>query len=91
MKRITLLTAILAMLLSPTVSAATPQAEEGSIANFTLNVEVPPPEIGSIVGTYNHRMIYLRRGCCSHHKGVCGCENGRTKCCDGTFSPTCGC
>ena len=64
MKRITLLTAILAMLLSPTVSAATPQAEEGSIANFTLNVEVPPPEIGSIVGTYNHRMIYLRRGCC---------------------------
>lgn len=91
MKRITLLTAAVVSLLSTTAFAATPQAEEGSIANFNLNVEATPPELGSIVGTYNHRMIYLRRGCCSHHKGVCGCENGRTKCCDGTFSPTCGC
>jgi hypothetical protein len=32
-----------------------------------------------------------RRGCCSHHHGVCGCENGRAACCDGTLSPTCGC
>jgi hypothetical protein len=32
-----------------------------------------------------------RRGCCSHHSGVCGCEGGRAKCCDGQLSPTCGC
>ena len=32
-----------------------------------------------------------RRGCCSHHKGVCGCEDGRVSCCDGTTSPTCEC
>lgn len=32
-----------------------------------------------------------KRGCCSHHKGVCGCESGRTMCCDGTVSPTCEC
>jgi hypothetical protein len=31
------------------------------------------------------------RGCCSHHQGVCGCEGGRAKCCDGSLSPTCGC
>lgn len=31
------------------------------------------------------------RGCCSHHGGVCGCSDGRTKCCDGAFSPTCQC
>jgi len=31
------------------------------------------------------------RGCCSHHHGVCGCEGGRAKCCDGELSPTCGC
>ena len=31
------------------------------------------------------------RGCCSHHHGVCGCTGGRTMCCDGTQSPTCGC
>jgi hypothetical protein len=32
-----------------------------------------------------------KRGCCSHHKGVCGCEGGRALCCDGQLSPTCGC
>jgi hypothetical protein len=33
----------------------------------------------------------VRRGCCSHHRGVCGCQNGRTLCCDGTLSPSCNC
>lgn len=32
-----------------------------------------------------------RRGCCSHHGGVCGCSNGRALCCDTTLSPSCGC
>lgn len=32
-----------------------------------------------------------RRGCCSHHGGVCGCQNGRAVCCDGAISPSCGC
>jgi len=34
-----------------------------------------------------------RRGCCSHHKGVCGCDEktDRIICCDGTLSPTCKC
>jgi hypothetical protein len=32
-----------------------------------------------------------RRGCCSHHGGVCGCKYGRALCCDGELSPTCGC
>jgi hypothetical protein len=32
-----------------------------------------------------------RRGCCSHHGGVCGCAGGRTQCCDGTLSPSCRC
>ncbi len=35
--------------------------------------------------------IKQRRGCCSHHGGVCGCSSGRAVCCDGTFSPSCGC
>lgn len=33
----------------------------------------------------------LKRGCCSWHGGVCGCKNGRAVCCDGSYSPTCGC
>jgi hypothetical protein len=32
-----------------------------------------------------------RSGCCSYHDGVCGCSGGRTVCCDGTISPSCGC
>ncbi len=32
-----------------------------------------------------------KRGCCSHHKGVCGCSGGRVVCCDGTLSPSCRC
>ena len=32
-----------------------------------------------------------RRGCCSHHGGVCGCGGTKALCCDGTLSKTCGC
>lgn len=34
-----------------------------------------------------------KAGCCSHHGGVCGCNQSahRLKCCDGTTSPSCGC
>lgn len=31
------------------------------------------------------------RGCCSRHRGVCGCSGGRAVCCDGSLSPSCGC
>lgn len=32
-----------------------------------------------------------QRGCCSHHGGVCGCDNHSVVCCDNSHSPTCGC
>jgi len=32
-----------------------------------------------------------QKGCCSWHKGVCGCMGNRVQCCDGTASPTCRC
>lgn len=35
--------------------------------------------------------LIAQRGCCSHHQGVCGCSNGRDKCCDGSLSPSCTC
>jgi hypothetical protein len=31
------------------------------------------------------------QGCCSWHGGVCGCSSARAVCCDGQFSPSCGC
>lgn len=39
----------------------------------------------------NGGTIENKRGCCSHHDGVCGCKNGRQVCCDGTLSPSCTC
>lgn len=33
-----------------------------------------------------------KRGCCSWHGGVCGCDaSGRVRCCDGALSPSCMC
>ena len=32
------------------------------------------------------------QGCCSHHRGICGCGyGGYLRCCDGTTSPSCRC
>jgi len=44
-------------------------------------------------GSSNRRQesTMAKRGCCSHHKGVCGCKKGKVQCCDGTESPTCRC
>ena len=66
--------------------------EAGSIADFS-GLDFDIPETGSIAGSQNDkdRFIYLRRGCCSHHRGVCGCDGGNVRCCDGSYSPTCGC
>ena len=38
-----------------------------------------------------HTQETARRGCCSHHGGVCGCSGGRQICCDNSFSPSCTC
>jgi len=39
----------------------------------------------------NQSIEIAKSGCCSSHGGVCGCVDGRVKCCDGTLSPTCTC
>jgi hypothetical protein len=30
-------------------------------------------------------------GCCHYNRGVCGCDNGRVRCCDGKVSASCRC
>lgn len=93
MKRIIFLTIALTMACSVSCLAATPTPEAGSIAATPIieeSVPTAPPELGSIVGMPDN-MLYKTRGCCSHHNGVCGCNNGRAVCCDNTYSPSCGC
>lgn len=95
MKKLFLLTFIFVLSLTTVCFAATkPVPEPGSIAGIE-NIEnyagpVVPPEVGSIAGIKDSDIEYTR-GCCSHHSGVCGCESGRTVCCDNTYSPSCGC
>ncbi|MGK6355802.1 hypothetical protein ACMGDH_11335 [Sphingomonas sp. DT-207] len=55
-----------------------------AIAGVLMGGSLPPCGIANAAEAY-------QRGCCSHHGGVCGCKNGRTVCCDKTFSPTCRC
>lgn len=59
------------------------------------SVSVPSDNIQVFDKTkFNSDAFYLaRRGCCSHHGGVCGCDqaSGMIQCCDGTLSPTCTC
>ncbi len=45
-----------------------------------------------IVFFCNSLSVTAKSGCCSHHKGVAGCNSsGRQICNDGTLSPTCTC
>ena len=56
----------------------------GFQSNLGILSTFDQPTIGST--------ILARRGCCSRHGGVAGCnENGSVKCNDGTTSPTCKC
>lgn len=47
-----------------------------------------------MIGIYsaNIMVVSAKRGCCSHHGGVAGCNSdGRQICNDGTLSPSCTC
>jgi hypothetical protein len=51
---------------------------------------------GSILGTGGTCVVPAAsaagtEGCCHYNKGVCGCEGGRARCCDGKVSASCRC
>lgn len=98
MRKILILTTVLMFCLSAACFASpVKDVEPGSIVgiqnieNYTGSVPLLPPELDSIAGNHEKDVIPLQRGCCSHHRGVCGCDDGRDVCCDGSYSPTCGC
>jgi hypothetical protein len=76
------LTCNIAFAQEPTKSGTEPtqKTEPAQIAVSTNEDRIPEKEV-----------VVEKRGCCSHHGGVCGCQGGRAKCCDGTLSPSCGC
>lgn len=56
-------------------------------------VTISPPTLCEVEGAAEQgdTQELAQQGCCSWHDGVCGCSNGRVKCCDGTLSPSCTC
>lgn len=86
----------------PAIALGAPQQETEQVQQ-NITKEIPPvqkleqiaPETGiddnSIAGMKDPDLVPMQRGCCSWHQGVCNCNNGRVVCCDGTYSPSCGC
>lgn len=72
-------------------------SENNNSVNIENSQEFTPinpacdPEAKALDDSNSQNTLMARQGCCSHHKGVCGCANGRVACCDGTLSPSCGC
>lgn len=61
------------------------------IHNTPFEASPQPNAIITQSTSIDNDLQMVKRGCCSWHKGVCGCKNGRVVCCDGTLSPSCTC
>jgi hypothetical protein len=61
-----------------------------SLTMADQNQPVPSPSCKQSEFNSNSKDM-AQSGCCSYHGGVCGCSGGRAVCCDGAFSPSCGC
>lgn len=91
MKRVMFVAVFVAVLL-PTFSFASDiegYQQERNITEGTVCISLLSPNTEENKNISTNEME--RSGCCSWHGGVCGCQNGRTLCCDGTLSPSCGC
>ena len=63
---------------------------------FTLSLGAVAWSSGSLPGTGGGCAISPAdaagtSGCCHYNKGVCGCEDGKPRCCDGKVSASCRC
>ena len=64
-------------------------------ADHNINTEENFPSL-NCQSSEDSSLFDLKRrgyqGCCSHHRGICGCGyGGYLQCCDGTTSPSCRC
>lgn len=76
---------IIALAVAIVSAPAQPLPSEAPVSTPTIeNVDCASRTFASIEEA-------MQSGCCSWHNGVCGCSNGRKKCCDGTLSPSCTC
>jgi len=86
MKKAILMMAIVFVATTSGISYAASSSDQENIKSA-----IDPTYNSPCLAQPNDKQEVDKRGCCSWHGGVCGCENGRAKCCDGALSPTCGC
>jgi hypothetical protein len=79
------------ILFSVSISFANEGTKFCNSSNVTSEVSNKVSVLEGLLAKNNATEDASRRGCCSHHNGVCGCSNGRAVCCDNTLSPSCGC
>ena len=82
----------LALLLAATTPIAQSTAPIPTMQGAPAHQSVPAKPAANCEGkTFATLAEAMQSGCCSWHGGVCGCSNGRKKCCDGELSPSCKC
>ena len=56
-------------------------------------VPVPIPDVSDSVpcSAGDTSLVAASGGCCQRQGGICGCRNGKARCCDGTPGVGCSC
>jgi hypothetical protein len=99
MKRFIILILLSTLIATVSVGIAGQKSKNTVAAEKQISVvESPLSQGNEIKDVCDHPSVgstpdLARRGCCSHHGGVCGCDEAsdRIRCCDGTLSPSCTC
>ena len=89
------ITIIIAMTILTGVSSSNDKISDSGYDEFCYNEKISEirPLDSDIDYLIDENTEIARRGCCSWHGGVCGCDRSsdRIICCDGSLSPSCTC
>lgn len=93
MRRVLLMVAIVCTALGASAAAPGPSPREAELPATTCSSPLEFPKCEATRAKSTALVQEARRGCCSHHGGVCGCDSQshHQLCCDGELSPSCGC
>ena len=84
-------TVVLLLSVNPFLLSYADQKAEKDITKQCIGNNLHDKYDSSVNEDKKKKILCAGRGCCSWHKGQCGCDKGTVVCCDGTYSPSCGC
>lgn len=85
--------ALIAMMISGALalSAAVPLAVFGMESPAPVPVPIPDVSESAPCSVGDPSLVAASGGCCQRQGGICGCRNGKARCCDGTPGAGCSC